>query len=128
VLDELAIVLRDEAAALAIETAYRRFRSIPNRTFPKIISRVCCIGMTQMPSDLLTHARGRTLTKLAGTHMYLKQLPPELAETKNVLHLSPDEVAFLRNADQGEGLLVANGSRVTLRMEATEEERRFAET
>jgi len=84
--------------------------------------------MTQMPSDLLTRPRGKTLTKLSGTHVYLKQLPPELAETKNVLHLSPDEVTFLRNADQGEALLVANGSRVTLRMEATEEERRFAET
>jgi len=128
VLDELGIVLENEDAALAIETAFRRFRSIPHRANPKVISRICCIGMTQMPSDLLTRPRGKTLTKLSGTHVYLKQLPPELAETKNVLHLSPDEVTFLRNADQGEALLVANGSRVTLRMEATDEERRFAET
>lgn len=126
VIDELGIVLRDHDASMAIETAYRRFRSIPWASDPREVNRVAVIGLTQLPSDLLGHPNGKVYAALAETHLYLRQKPTELRVTKGVLNLSPDEVNFLETAGNGDALLVAGRARVALHLHATKEEHELA--
>jgi hypothetical protein len=128
VVDELGIVLESAEAAQAIETAYRRFRSIPWQDQPREVNRVAMIGASQRPSDLLRHPRGKVLADLAMTHLYLRQKPTELKTVAGQLGLSVDEQNFLDCAEQGTGLMVADLARVGLHLYASDEERRFAET
>lgn len=128
VIDELGIVLRDEDAAVAIDTAYRRFRSIPWDDDPHQVNRVAMIGLTQRPSDLLRNPRAKALADLAETHLYLRQKSTDLRVVKSELHLSDDEVTFLETCEDGEALLVCGRARVGLKIEATVAERTFATT
>ena len=128
VVDELGIVLESDVAAKALETAYRRFRSIPWADNPSEVNRVAMIGASQRPSDLLRHPRGKVLADLAMTHLYFRQKSTELKTVAATLGLSADEQAFLESADQGTALLVADLARVGLHLHATEEEERFAQT
>lgn len=127
VIDELGIVLRDEAAGFAIETAYRRFRSIPWDNNPREVNRIAMIGLTQRPSDLLG-TRWKVLADLSETHLYLRQKSTEIRGVAKSANLSPDEVAFLETCDDGDGLLVAGRARVGLHLFATPEEHEFART
>jgi hypothetical protein len=128
VLDELGIVLKERSAAAAIETAYRRFRSIPWSDNAKEVNRCGVIGLTQLPSDLLGDQRGKVLLSLADTRLYLRQQPDELNATKNLLKLSVDEQALLEGAEPGDALLVAGKARIPLHVHATAQEHEFAKT
>jgi hypothetical protein len=128
VIDELGIVLESDVAAKAIDVAYRRFRSIPWDDNPHEVNRVAMIGASQRPSDLLRHPRGKVLADLAMTHLYFRQKPTELKTVAVTLNLSADEQTFLDGAEQGTGLLVADLARVGLHLNATDEEKGFAET
>jgi hypothetical protein len=130
VLDELGIVMRDKDASTAINTAYRRFRSVPGKDNPSVISRIGVIGMTQLPTDFLgeEHPDGKVYIGLADTHLYLRQKPTELEVTKKPLDLTPDEVTFLQTAGNGDALLVAGQTRVALHLQATEAEHVIAKT
>jgi len=128
VIDELGIVLRDDEALKAIDTAYRRFRSIPRNENAQEIMRIAMIGLTQRPSDLLSYPKTRVLADLAETHLYLRQKAQEIRTVKTQLHLSDDEVTFLETCEDGEGLLICGRNRVGLKLDATEQEREFAYT
>jgi hypothetical protein len=130
VVDELGIVLRDAEAAQAIETGYRRFRSIPHRADPTKISRRGMIGVSQRPSDLLMDVRGsgKVIADLSETHVYLRQKATELEVTKDRLRLSPDESDYLELAEDGDGLLVAGRSRVAFHLYASTDEHVMART
>jgi hypothetical protein len=130
VLDELGIVMNNETARKAINIAYRRFRSVPNKDKPSNVSRIAMIGMTQLPTDFLgdQHPDGKVYMGLAETHLYLRQKPSELEVTKSALNLTPDEVAFLQTADSGDALLVAGQTRVALHLQANSQEHELART
>jgi hypothetical protein len=128
VIDELGIVLRDDEALRAIDTAYRRFRSIPRDDNPREVNRISMIGMTQRPSDLLKNQRARVLADLAEVHLYLRQKAQEIRTVKSELHMSEDEITFLETAENGGALLTCGRARVGLKIEADETERGFAYT
>jgi hypothetical protein len=128
VIDELGIVLRDDDALKAIDTAYRRFRSIPRDENPQEVMRIAMIGLTQRPSDLLANPKTRVLADLAETHLYLRQKAQEIRTVKTQLHLSDDEVTFLETCENGEALLICGRNRVGLKLDATEQEKEFAYT
>lgn len=128
VVDELGIVLRDKVAANAIETAYRRFRSIPWIVNPREVNRIAMIGLTQRPADLLNHENGKVLAAMALTKLFLRSDATELRAARSVLRLSSDELDFLETGDEGDGLLVAGNARVGLHLNATPEENEVART
>ncbi len=128
VVDELGIVLESDEAAKALDTAYRRFRSIPWDDEPTQVNRVAMIGASQRPSDLLKHPRGKVLADLAMTHFYLRQKSTELKPVAAQLGLSTDEQSLLDGAENGTGLLVADMARIGIHLYATKEEERFAKT
>jgi hypothetical protein len=128
VIDELGIVIDSDAAARAIEVAYRRFRSIPNKDNPEVVSRVAMIGASQRPSDLLNNVHGKVPADLAMTHVYFRVKPTEMEVVKNKLKLSSDEAEFLEQCDEGTALLVADRARVGLHLFANPVEEAFAKT
>ncbi len=133
VVDELGIVLRSKEAAAAIETGYRRFRSIPHRADPKRVSRIGMIGISQRPSDVLHHEIGKVIADLSETHLYLRQKSTELRSgpgggTAKVLNLNKDEQEYLELAEDGDALLIAGRHRVGLHLHATEFEHQLAQT
>jgi hypothetical protein len=130
VVDELGIVLRSPEAAQAIETAYRRFRSIPHLENPRQVSRRGMIGVSQRPSDLLKvqDGPGNVIASLSETHIYLRQKSTELKVTKAALSLTPDEADYLELAGDGDALLVAGRARVGLHLYATPDEHSVAKT
>lgn len=133
VVDELGIVLRSKEAAAAIDTGYRRFRSIPHIDNPKKVSRIGMIGISQRPSDVLHHETGKVIADLAETHLYLRQKPTELRSgtnggTAKILNLNKDEQEYLELAEDGDALLVAGRFRVGLHLNANPEEHNLAKT
>ena len=124
VIDELGIVLHSQEAAVAIETGYRRFRSIPHLSDSKIVSRRGMIGLSQRPSDLLSnpHGVGKVIADLAKTKLYLQMESTELEVTAKQLNLNGNEKDYLELGDQGDALLVAGRSRISLRMDASSKE------
>lgn len=131
--DELGIVLRSKEAAAAIETGYRRFRSLPHRKDPKKVSRIGMIGISQRPSDVLHHEIGKVIADLSETHLYLRQKTTELRSgpgggTAKVLNLNKDEQEYLELAEDGDALLVAGRHRVGLHLHASSEEHEIAKT
>lgn len=129
VIDELGIVLESDEAAMAIETAYRRFRSIPTIKDHREVNRLGMIGISQRPSDLLGHKRGKVLADLALTHVYFRQKSTELRRVARELNLSPDEERFLdEQCDEGTGLLVADRARVGFHLDVSPAEYHFART
>jgi hypothetical protein len=128
--DELGIIQRSRVAMDAIDTAWRRFRSIPHVDDPKKISRRGMIGITQRPSDLLADPRGpaKVLVDLSATRVYFREEDTELAVTAKNLRLTPDEVTYLAGAAEGDGMLVAARSRVAFHLDASTEEDEIART
>lgn len=127
VIDELGIVLKSPEAMDAIDTAYRRFRSIPHLDNPRMVSRCGMIGISQRPSDLLSSA-AKVLTDLSETRVYFRQQSTELRANQRILNLNSNEVEFLENCEEGDALLVCGRFRVGLHLEATADEHRFAQT
>jgi hypothetical protein len=132
-IDELGIVLEDHTAALALEAAYRRFRSItprdPHHHAAHHVhddnlepSRRVMIGVSQRPSDLLKHDRGKVLADLAKTRVYLGIESTEMSVVSKQLGLAADEQTFIESADQGTGLLVSGEARVGFHLTPTAEE------
>jgi len=130
VIDELGIVLHSAQAARAIETAYRRFRSIPHKADSKIVSRRGMIGLSQRPSDLLAnpHGVGKVIADLANTKLFLRMERTELSVTARNLNLNDNEQEYLELGEEGDALLVAGRNRIALRMDATEDESILART
>lgn len=133
VVDELGIVLRSKEAAAAIDTGYRRFRSIPHDDNPRRVSRIGMIGISQRPSDVLNHEVGKVIADLAETHLYLRQKATELRTGRNggtarILNLNSDEQEYLELAEDGDALLVAGRHRVGLHLNASPAEHELART
>lgn len=131
VIDELGIVLHDKVAALAIETAWRRFRSIPKWDNPAHISRRGMIGLSQRASDLLAPAAGQTakvIADLSPTKVYLRMESTELDGIEKKLSLTQADREYLENGEEGDALLVAGRARIALRMNADAVEDSIART
>lgn len=130
VIDELGIVLHDKDAALAIETAYRRFRSIPMWDNPRKICRRGMIGLSQRPSDLLANklGPGKVIADLSATKVYLRMESTELNVVERDLSLTPSDREYLELGEEGDALLVAGRKRIALRMNANSCEDALART
>ncbi len=84
--------------------------------------------VTQEVSDFLGSAEGRTVLAQSATRLLLRQESSGAALLEESLGLSPRERSFLLSCRKGEGLLLAQGRRVPLRIEASPEEHALATT
>ena len=86
------------------------------------------VTVTQEVSDFLGAPEGRTVLAQSATRLLLRQESSGAALLQESLGLSPGERSFLLACRKGEGLLLAAGRRVPLRIEASPYEHALATT
>lgn len=86
------------------------------------------VTVTQEVSDFLGRPEGRTVLAQSATRLLLRQESSGAALLQESLGLSPAERSYLLACRKGEGLLLAAGRRVPLRIEASPREHALATT
>jgi len=83
--------------------------------------------VTQDVGDVLSSDDGEAVITNSAVQILMKQAPQAMPRLAELFRLTRAEQVWLLNAQQGEGLLVAQGRRVPLKVVATEEEARLIE-
>ncbi len=83
--------------------------------------------VTQDVGDVLSSNDGEAVITNSAVQILMKQAPQAMPRLAELFRLTRAEQVWLLNAQQGEGLLVAQGRRVPLKVVATEEEARLIE-
>jgi hypothetical protein len=86
------------------------------------------VTLSQQIADFLGAEHGRTVLANAAVKLLMKQDAASAGLVAEALHLSVDERQLLLSAGKGEGLLLARGDRIALRVEASPLEHRLATT
>jgi type IV secretory pathway VirB4 component len=83
--------------------------------------------VTQDVGDVLGHPDGEAIITNSALQILMKQAPQAMPRLADLFRLTRAEQSWLLNAQQGDGLLVAQGRRVPLKVLATTEEARLIE-
>jgi type IV secretory pathway VirB4 component len=83
--------------------------------------------VTQDVSDVLANPDGEAIITNSALQILMKQAPQAMPRLSDLFRLTRAEQSWLLNAQQGDGLLVAQGRRVPLKVLATAEEARLIE-
>src|SRR5207249_10623807 len=83
--------------------------------------------VTQDVGDVLASPDGEAVITNSALQILMKQAPRSEEHTSELFRLTRAEQSYLLNAQQGEGLLIAQGRRVPLQVVATDEEARLIE-
>jgi conjugal transfer ATP-binding protein TraC len=83
--------------------------------------------VTQDIGDVLSSPDGEALITNSALQILMKQAPQAMPRLGELFRLTRAEHSYLVNAQQGEGLLIAQGRRVPLQVVATDEEARLIE-
>ncbi len=83
--------------------------------------------VTQDVGDVLASPDGEAVITNSALQILLKQAPQAMPRLGEIFRLTRAEQSYLVNAQQGEGLLIAQGRRVPLQVVATDEEARLIE-
>jgi len=83
--------------------------------------------VTQDVGDVLASPDGEAIITNSALQILMKQAPQAMPRLADLFRLTRAEQSWLLNAQQGDGLLVAQGRRVPLKVLATNEERRLIE-
>lgn len=83
--------------------------------------------VTQDVSDVLANPDGEAIITNSALQILMRQAPQAMPRLSDLFRLTRAEQSWLLNAQQGEGLLVAQGRRVPLKVLATAEEARLIE-
>jgi conjugal transfer ATP-binding protein TraC len=118
VIDEAWSLLRYPAGAEFLEHLARRARK----------HWLGLVTISQDVADFLGDPHGRTVLATSACKLLLKQDSSTLAALCAHYPLSPEERHFLLQAGRGEGLFLARGSRMPLRIEASTAEDRLCTT
>jgi len=81
--------------------------------------------VTQDVGDVLSSNDGEAVITNSAVQILMKQAPQAMPRLAELFRLTRAEQTWLLNAEQGEGLLVAQGRRVPLKVVATDEEARL---
>lgn len=81
--------------------------------------------ITQDVGDVLNSPHGEPLIANSALQILMRQAPQAMPRLADLFRLTRSEQSWLLNARRGEGLLVAQGKRVPLRVIATDEETRL---
>ena len=81
--------------------------------------------VTQDVGDVLSSDDGEAVITNSAVQILMKQAPQAMPRLAELFRLTRAEQTWLLNAQQGEGLLVAQGRRVPLKVVATDEEARL---
>ncbi len=81
--------------------------------------------VTQDVGDVLSSNDGEAVITNSAVQILMKQAPQAMPRLAELFRLTRAEQTWLLNAQQGEGLLVAQGRRVPLKVVATDEEARL---
>jgi hypothetical protein len=81
--------------------------------------------ITQDVGDVLNSPDGEPLIANSALQILMRQAPQAIPRLADLFRLTRAEQSFLLNAQRGEGLLIAQGKRVPLRVVATDEEARL---
>jgi hypothetical protein len=84
--------------------------------------------VTQDVGDVLSSPDGEAIITNSALQILLKQAPQAMPRLSDLFRLTRAEQSWLLNAQQGDGLLVAQGRRVPLKVVATAEEARLIES
>jgi conjugal transfer ATP-binding protein TraC len=84
--------------------------------------------VTQDVSDVLSNADGEAVITNSALQILMKQSPQAMPRLADLFRLTRAEQSWLLNAQRGDGLLVAQGRRVPIKVLATAEEARLIET
>lgn len=84
--------------------------------------------MTQEVGDFLHSPEGRTVLAQSSVHLLMRQDSSTIGIVQETFGLSSGERAFLLAARRGEGLLLARGNHIALRVEASPYEHDLATT
>jgi type IV secretory pathway VirB4 component len=120
------LLVVDEAWSLLQHDEGGAFLAALARRARKYHLGLVCIS--QDVADFLGCAHGRTVLANAAVKLLLKQDGSAIGPVAEALQLSGRERQFLLGAAKGEGLLLACGARVPLRVEASEREHLLAAT
>jgi type IV secretory pathway VirB4 component len=99
-LDEFYLLTQTESSARFLQQIYKRARKwggVPT-------------GITQNVEDLLASKEARGILNNCDFIMMLNQSPLERSELGAMLNISPSQMSYITNADQGEGLLYTGKS------------------
>jgi len=118
VIDEAWSLLRYPAGAEFLEHLARRARK----------HWLGLVTISQDVADFLGDPHGRTVLATSACKLLLKQDSSTLAALCAHYPLSPEERHFLLQAGRGEGLFLARGSRMPIRIEASTAEDRLCTT
>ncbi len=118
VIDEAWSLLRYPAGAEFLEHLARRARK----------HWLGLVTISQDVADFLGDPHGRTVLATSACKLLLKQDSSTLAALCAHYPLSPEERHFLLGAGRGEGLFLARGSRMPIRIEASNAEDRLCTT
>ena len=118
VIDEAWSLLRYPSGAQFLEHLARRARK----------HYLGLVTISQDVADFLGDAHGRTVLATSACKLLLKQDSSTLAALCAHYPLSPEERHFLLGAGRGEGLFLARGSRMPIRIEASNAEDRLCTT
>jgi conjugal transfer ATP-binding protein TraC len=118
VIDEAWSLLRYPAGAEFLEHLARRARK----------HYLGLVTISQDVADFLGDPHGRTVLATSACKLLLKQDSSTLAALCQHYPLSPEERHFLLGAGRGEGLFLARGSRMPIRIEASTAEDRLCTT
>ena len=118
VIDEAWSLLRYPAGAEFLEHLARRARK----------HWLGLVTISQDVADFLGDPHGRTVLATSACKLLLKQDSSTLAALCQHYPLSPEERHFLLGAGRGEGLFLARGSRMPIRIEASNSEDRLCTT
>ena len=81
--------------------------------------------VTQDVGDVLANPDGEAIITNSALQILMKQAPQAMPRLSDLFRLTRAEQSWLLNAQQGDGLLVAQGRRVPLKVLATAEEARL---
>jgi type IV secretory pathway VirB4 component len=84
--------------------------------------------VTQDVGDVLNNPDGEAIITNSALQILMKQAPQAMPRLADLFRLTGAEQSWLLNAQQGDGLLVAQGRRVPLKVLATAEESRLIES
>jgi hypothetical protein len=84
--------------------------------------------VTQDVSDVLSNPDGEAVITNSALQILMKQAPQAMPRLADLFRLTRAEQSWLLNAQRGDGLLVAQGRRVPIKVLATAEEARLIET
>ncbi len=118
VIDEAWSLLRYPSGAQFLEQLSRRARK----------HWLGLVTISQDVADFLGDPHGRTVLATSACKLLLKQDSSTLAALCQHYPLSPEERHFLLGAGRGEGLFLARGSRMPIRIEASNAEDRLCTT